>query len=177
MHAFLSLTNGQWHKCMHSCHWPVVNDINACIYVIDQWSMTKWMNLCHWPVVVFVYKRLQFHLGLTPKSAFLSLTSGQWHECTIECDLHSVNCIFVIDQMHWCHWPFYKEVQKSLSHCIRVIDHWVWFTPSDLHLCHWPNALVSLTKCICVIDHWVWSTLSNLHFCHWPDALVSLTVL
>ena len=99
MHAFLSLTNGQWHKCMHSCHWPVVNDINACIYVIDQWSMTKWMNLCHWPVVVFVYKRLQFHLGLTPKSAFLSLTSGQWHECTIECDLHSANCIFVIDQI------------------------------------------------------------------------------
>ena len=99
MHAFLSLTNGQWHKCMHSCHWPVVNDINACIYVIDQWSMTKWMNLCHWPVVVFVYKRLQFHLGLTPKSAFLSLTSGQWHECTIECDLHSANCIFVNDQI------------------------------------------------------------------------------
>ena len=133
MHAFLSLTNGQWHKCMHSCHWPVVNDINACIYVIDQWSMTKWMNLCHWPVVVFVYKRLQFHLGLTPKSAFLSLTSGQWHECTIECDLHSVNCIFVIDQwsslsikgsnstlvsllnLHFCHWPVVNDMNAQLN--------------------------------------------------------------
>ena len=55
-----------------------------------------------------------------------------------------------------CHWLFYKEVQKSLRLGI---------------------ALVSLTKCIGVIDHWVWFTLSNMHWCHWPNALLSLTIL
>ena len=127
---------------------------------------------CHWP------------------NAFVSLTT--------ECDLNSVECIRVIDQMHschwpqsviytqsdafvsltkmhWCHWPSPKEIQKSLRLGIRVID--------QMHSCHWPNAFVSLTtecdlnsvECIRVID--------QMHSCHWPqsviytqsDAFVSLT--
>ena len=56
--------------------------------------------------------------------------------------------------------------------CIRVIDHWVWFTPSSVHSCHWP-------LCIGVIDHpirrskkaWVsaFVSLTNVHWCHWPS--------
>ena len=41
----MSLTTGQWHKCMHPCHWPLVNDMNACIRVIDR---------CHWLGLYYV---------------------------------------------------------------------------------------------------------------------------
>ena len=89
-----------------------VNDTDACIRVIDHWwSMTRIyafvsltavndtnqsasvsltnLHSCHWPL----YKGVQKSLV----SAFVSLTDGQWHECT-ECDLHSAICIRVIDQ-------------------------------------------------------------------------------
>ena len=71
--------------------------------------------------------------------------------------------------------------------------HWVWFTPSDLHPCHWPNCIRVIDRsikgckkawcqhlchwpnCIHVIDQWsmtrmhrLWFTSSNLHPCHWP---------
>ena len=123
------------------------------------WFTLSQLHLCHWPVVVFVYKRLQFHLGVTPKSrwrvsfsslnpasvffchwplsviytqsnAFMSLTSGQWHECTIECDL--VNCIYVIDQwsmtkwMHLCHWPVVVFVYKRLQFYPGVTPKSTW---------------------------------------------------
>ena len=53
---------------------------------------------------------------------------------TTECDLDSVTCIFVIDQMHMCHWPPYKEMQKNLGVGIFVID--------QVHKCHWPLSVI-----------------------------------
>ena len=73
--------------------------------------------------------------------------------------------------MHWCHWLFYKKMQKRLGVGICVID--------QKHLCHWPlsliytqwPALVSLTKLhLC---HWlsVIHTQWLLHFCHCPTCI------
>ena len=53
---------------------------------------------------------------------------------TTECDLDSVTCIFVIDQMHICHWPPYKEMQKNLGVGIFVID--------QMHKYHWPLSVI-----------------------------------
>ena len=81
----------------------------------------------------------------------------------------------------------------SLTICIRVIDHWVWFTLSQMHLCHWPKCIgvidhplrrykkacvsapVTLTICTRDID-WVWFTHSIcMHPWHWQFAPVTLT--
>ena len=103
-----------WFKLsrMHSCHWPnafvsltTECDLNSveCIRVIDQ------MHSCHWPMSV-IQTQQSAYLSLTrslrgthktcvdtPYCAYLSLTT--------ECDINSVDCIRVIDQMHSCHWP------------------------------------------------------------------------
>ena len=142
--AFVSLTKTHW------CHWPSSKEIQKSlrlgICVIDHMHLCHWplsviytqsdafvsltkKHWCHWPFPKEIQKSLPLGIRVIDQNAFVSLTTG--------CDSHSVTCIRVIDQ----------------------------------------HAFVSLTKGIRVIDHWVWSTLSNLHSCHWPDALVSLTVL
>ena len=84
----------------HICHWlnaylsliapkrvQIIKRLEAfvsltkCIIVIDHWVWFRLNNQhnCHW------------------LNAYLSLIT--------ECDLHSETCIFVIDQMHICHWP------------------------------------------------------------------------
>ena len=50
------------------------------------------------------------------------------------------------------------------------------FTKSKSHSRIRAECILHLAICICVID-WVWFTLSDLHWCHWPNALVSLTIL
>ena len=52
-HSVVNDTNayGQWHECSLICHWPVVNDTNACIRVIDRGQWHECLHICHWPVV------------------------------------------------------------------------------------------------------------------------------
>ena len=99
MHALVSLT--------------AVNDTNACIRVIDRWSMTR----MHWV----------------------------W---------------YTLSNLHPCHWPF----------CIRVIDRSIreckkaWCR----HSCHWP--MVNDTNALSVIytQQSASVSLTNMHSCHWP---------
>ena len=75
---------------------------------------------------------------------------------------------FKLSSLHICHWPPYKELQKSLGLGTCVIDqsqwqicieHRVWFRLSSLHICHWPpykELQKSLGLGIIVIDHSQW---------------------
>ena len=171
---------GQWHECRHSCHWPVVNDTDACIRVIDHGQWHLWMHSCHWPPVndIFECIRVIDHQSMTPVKAFVSLTTSQWHLWMHLCHwplFNDKNALSVMSYMHSCHWPIPKEGWLSLSReapsCIRVIDHWsmtrmhwVWFTISYMHSCHWPN-------CIRVIDQTAFVSLTKLHSCHWPNCI------
>ena len=134
---------------MHLCHWPNALVSLTILYIRHRLIVSR--HSCHW------------------SNAFVSLTSDSISE--------SVSCIRVIDQMHWCHWPFSIRAPPncvsafvSLTECIRVIDHWPYIRVTQMHSCHWPNALVSLT--ILYIGHHL---IVSRHSCHWPNALVSLT--
>ena len=131
---------------LHSCHWPfpkegwlsLSREASSCIRVIDQWSMTRmhWvyftlsnLHSCHWPICIRVIdhslRRDDCPCLETHHHAFVSMTSGQWHECT-ECDLHPASASVSLTNVHSCHWPFPKEGWFSLSQdalsYIRVID-------------------------------------------------------
>ena len=127
----------QWQICAHFCHWPAVNDINACIFVIDcsQWQICA--HICHWPQ------------SMTNMHAYLSLTKVN--------DIYA--CIFVIDHsqwqlcMHLCHWPktyfsLTTECDFDSVACIFVIDR-------PIRRCKkaWVSAYLSLTV---VNDKYAW---------------------
>ena len=116
------IDHGHWHKCLHPCHWPLVNDTNA----FGQWHGC--VHSCHWP------------WSMTRMRAFVSLTTGQWHEC-----------FWSMTRMH----AFVSlTVVNDTDACIRVIDRGQWH--GCVHSCHWP--LVNDTNaCIRVIDrcHWL----------------------
>ena len=177
---------------MHSCHWPMVNDTNALSVIYTQQSafvsLTN-VHSCHWPTCIRVIdhslRRDDCPCLERPHHAFVSLTSGQWHECT-ECDLHPASASVSLTNVHSCHWPFPKEgwfsLSRDASSCIRVIDHWsmtrmhrVYFTPSI---------------CIRVIDQCAFVSLTipyggmivpvswrpNMFLWHWPLSFESHAV-
>ena len=123
MRAFVSLTTGgQWHGCMHSCHWPLVNDTDACIRVIDRSQWHRCMHSCHWPLVNDTDARIRV------------IDCGQWHHCIVF-KLHSSFCIVFIEKLYLCHWLLYKGVQKSLIPALvpLTIGQWHECNECDLH--------------------------------------------
>ena len=203
MHASVSLTTGQWHECRHSCHWPVVNDTDACIRVIDHGQWHLWMHSCHWPPVndIFECIRVIDHQSMTPVKAFVSLTTSQWHLWMHLCHwplFNDENALSVMSYMHSCHWPnCIRVIDHSLRKddcpclerphhafvslttgqwhectefdlnqavCIRVIDQCAFVSLTNVHSCHWPI-------CIRVIDQCAFVSLTNVHSCHWPPSV------
>ena len=150
---------------MHSCHWQLVNDTNAQLSLIwTQQSAFVSLTTGQWHS-----QKGPINTCLAPAYAFVSLTTGQWHKCT-EFDLNPAICIRVID--HWS-MTFPKGTHQHLSRyslCIHVIDHRSMTFPKGTH-----QHLSRSSSCIRVIDnwsmtqmHWSWFKPSNLHSCHWP---------
>ena len=138
------------------------------------WFKLSSLHICHWPP----YKELQKSLGL----GICVIDQSQWQICiATECDLNSVACIFVIDHSQWqiciehwvwfklsslhiCHWPPYKELQKSLGLGIFVIDCSQW------QICMATECDLNSVACIFVIDRPIRNCKKA-----WVSAYVSLT--
>ena len=168
---------------LHICHWSqsmtnvheqwVWFTLSACIFVIDhsQWQIC--MNTecdLHSVACIFVID-WSLRKDDSARVGIFVIDCSQWQICmATECDLDSVACIFVIDRSQWqiciehwvwlkpsrlhiCHWPPYKELQKSLGLGICVIDQSQW------QIC---------------IDYWVWFRLSRLHICHWLQSMTNM---
>ena len=154
----------KWNT-MQRCHWPqsmtrmhafvsltAVNDTDACIRVIDRWSMTRmhwvWFTLgnlhsCHWPNCICVIDR---SIRGCKKTWF-----RHWCHWPMVNDTNALSVIYTqqsasvsLTKLHSCHWPLYKGVQKSP---FRLFCHWPLF--HDLNAlsviytqqsasCHWP---------------------------------------
>ena len=107
--AFVSLTTGQWHECKEKwCRKVLMGPFRS-----SQWHQCRLVD--DTDADYWVYITL---------SAFVSLTIGQWHECTLLGVIYTqlVFPDFDLDSVNFC---------------------WVWFTL---------GAFVSLTACILCTD-------------------------
>ena len=133
MHAFVSLTIGQWHECMHSCNWL--------------WSMTRMhafvsLTSGQWHGCMnFGCNRNSFLIkGVTPSKNLLWVSQPmRSHESEL---LTNQKHQFQPDswcwqnmELHLRHWPLVNDTDA-----LSVIHAQI-----NLHSRHWPN-------CIGVID-------------------------
>ena len=159
---------------------PLVNDTNA--YRMTRRGQLSFLN--HWSMT----RKTEFKLFLASDTCTIifpyrvSLTTGQWHECT-ELSVNQTQHIYVIDH-HWStSGQWHKCRLLSLNHTqhIRVIDQW---SMTRTLLVNYTNVCTSvidrwsMTR-MNVIDHSQWH--EGMHRCHWPwsitlmHASVSLT--